>query len=63
MSRKENPVREETCKEHLKHRQGSSNAAGSHVSDGTILSSTGKHRMTNRPDVRLTGERSTRYAG
>jgi hypothetical protein len=26
--RRENPVREETCKEHLKHRQASSNAAG-----------------------------------
>jgi hypothetical protein len=37
LRRRENPVREETCKERLKHRQASSNAAGSHVSNGTII--------------------------
>jgi len=37
LHRRENPVREETCKEHLKHRQASSNAAGSHVSNGTVI--------------------------
>jgi hypothetical protein len=37
MSRRENPVREETCKEHLKHRQASSNGASLHMSNGTTI--------------------------
>jgi hypothetical protein len=37
LRRKKNPVREEICKEHLKHRQASSNGASSHLSNGTII--------------------------
>jgi hypothetical protein len=37
LRRRENPAREEIYKEHLKHRQASSNGASSHASNGTII--------------------------
>jgi hypothetical protein len=58
--RRENPPHEEIYKEHLKHRQASSNGASSQASDGTIIELDGQtpddqpahctpNRRTKRP--------------
>ena len=42
LRRRENRVREEICKEHLKHRQASSDGASQHGSSGTTIELVGQ---------------------